>query len=392
MTRPTGGERWPQVVVVQATLPQYRIPFFRALRDRLLEDHVALRVLYGPDGAGQASKGDAGSLEWAEEVPVDRWRLGRREAIWQRVLPRVRGADLVVIEQAVKNVAGVWLFVRHLLGGSPVALWGHGRNFQASHARSIEERVKRTASRRAHWWFAYNRLSADVVLELGYPGERISVVNNAIDTSALADRRARVEPGEIERWRHRHAVRGRNVCVYAGGLYAAKRLPFLIEAARLLRDADPEFELVVLGGGPEHADLERIAEPLPWLHVLGPTFGDEKVVAFAASRLLLMPGLVGLAVLDALALQTPMVAIDGPNHGPEIAYLDPDANGVLLPASTSPTTYASAVAGLLGDESRRQRLVAGCRMGANRYTVEDMAERFADGVLRALRAPPYRGR
>jgi glycosyltransferase involved in cell wall biosynthesis len=159
-----------------------------------------------------------------------------------------------------------------------------------------------------------------------------------------------------------------------------------------VRDRDPAFELVVLGGGPDLADLERRAADLPWLHVLGPTFGDEKVLAFAAARLFLLPGLVGLAVLDSFALQTPMVTIDVPYHGPEIAYLDADVNGVVLPADTSPQAYAAAVVALFEDEARWQRLVAGCREAANRYTIADMAARFADGVSRALRTPPYRGR
>lgn len=392
MTRSAGADRSAEVVIVQSELPHYRVPFFEALRDRLAAHRVSLRVLTGTDGAQRAPKGDAGHLAWAEPVRVDRWRLGRREVVWSHVRRKVRSADLIIVEQAVKSLAGVWLLARHRLGGTPVALWGHGRNFQAASPRSPAERAKVVASRCAHWWFAYNERSARVVEGFGYPRERVTVVNNAIDTASLVARKGRVDPEQIDRWRQRHGVRGRHLCVFAGGLYAEKRLPFLVEAADRVRDADPEFELVVLGGGPGLGDLQRAAVRRSWLHVLGPTFDDEKVLAFAASRLLLMPGLVGLAVLDSFALETPMVTTDVPYHSPEIDYLEPDVNGVLLPAGADPRAYAAAVAELLGDEPRLERLIAGCRAAAGSFTIEDMAERFAAGIYRALDAAAYRGR
>jgi glycosyltransferase involved in cell wall biosynthesis len=77
-----------------------------------------------------------------------------------------------------------------------------------------------------------------------------------------------------------------------------------------------------------------------------------------------------------------------PYHSPEIEYLVPGRDGVVLANPDDADAYAEAVAGLLRDEGRRRRLVAGGRAASRRYTVEAMAERFAAGVEHALAARP----
>ena len=46
--------------------------------------------------------------------------------------------------------------------------------------------------------------------------------------------------------------------------------------------------------------------------------------------------------------------------------------------------YADALGRLMLDDGLLERLRGGCRAAADKYTVEAMAENFADGVLRAL--------
>ena len=103
---------------------------------------------------------------------------------------------------------------------------------------------------------------------------------------------------------------------------------------------------------------------------------------------MLLPGVVGLSVLDAFAMEVPLVTIELSGHGPEIDYLRDGENGLKLPAGTGPQGYAEAVAALLSDGARYERLKEGCRSAAQVYTLEAMVGRFADGVLEALRSSP----
>lgn len=139
-----------------------------------------------------------------------------------------------------------------------------------------------------------------------------------------------------------------------------------------------------MGAGPNDRIVKEAAEKYKWIHYVGAKFDEEKVPYFMLSKLLLMPAAVGLAVLDAFALEVPLVTTDGPFHGPEIEYLVDGVNGVSVQEPDDPVAYAAAVTRLLKDDALRERLVAGCRKSANLYTVEEMVQRFTSGVLRAL--------
>jgi glycosyltransferase involved in cell wall biosynthesis len=98
-----------------------------------------------------------------------------------------------------------------------------------------------------------------------------------------------------------------------------------------------------------------------------------------------MPGLIGLGILDTFALETPLITTDVPIHSPEIEYLQSGVNGVMVEDSMNPRSYANAVVHLLENEEMRQKLISGCQSARNMYTIENMVERFAQGVIKALR-------
>jgi hypothetical protein len=98
-----------------------------------------------------------------------------------------------------------------------------------------------------------------------------------------------------------------------------------------------------------------------------------------------MPGLVGLAILDSFALEVPLVTTSDVAHSVEIAYLEHDVNGLMVSADeVTPAMYAESVVSLLRDPVRLERLRRRCRDDRQRYTIEEMVRRFADGVEAAL--------
>jgi glycosyltransferase involved in cell wall biosynthesis len=383
-TIPTSSTGRPVVTVVYRWLPYYRIPFYEAFRKELDQRGVTLRLIYGQPTAEEATKQDTGSISWGHAIESRVIAVGARSLLWQPCASLVKGSDLVIVEQASKLLLNYVLLARQWLGGPKVALWGHGRNFQQHGASRLGEAVKRVVSRWPHWWFAYTEGSAEIVRGLPYPADRITVVQNAIDTSALRQRRVSVDDEVLSALRSRWGIRSQNVAIYSGGLYAEKRVRFLLDAAHALRRRVPDFELIVLGAGPDQRLVEEAASENTWIHYPGPCFGSEKAAYFGLSRVMLMPGLVGLAVVDAFALEVPLVTVDLPYHSPEIAYLHHGENGLKLPAETDPEGYAGAVADLLADGVRLERLRAGCRSAAKVYTLEAMVDRFADGVVEAL--------
>ena len=107
---------------------------------------------------------------------------------------------------------------------------------------------------------------------------------------------------------------------------------------------------------------------------------------FASSELTLVPGSVGLVVVDSFAARAPLVTIDKALHGPEAEYLHDGVNGRVL-APESAGRYAEAVIQLLLDGALRGTLVDGCVSSSRKYTIEAMTANFASGIMAALGMP-----
>ena len=378
----------PRVVMVQRTVPHYRRPFYDGLADELGRRGLDLGLVYGQAQGDEVSRRDKADLQWGTRVDAREVRVAGRTVAWQPALRHVRGADLVVVGQESKLLLNHLLFLRQLAGHERLAFWGHGRNFQQGSASGFGEAVKRFTSRRVHWWFAYNDVVADIVARMGYPTERITDVRNSIDVEGLRRDKAAVGAAEIDRTLAAAGLRGRNLTVFSGGLYAQKRLDLLLDAAERIRAEVSDFELVIIGGGPQEQLVREAAARHPWLYATGPLFSEDLVRWLAPAKLVLMPGLVGLVVLDSFALEAPLVTIADSEHSPEFFYLRDGENGVVLPAGTDAGGYADKVVRLLRDDAARARLVKGCQQAQVRYSMREMVTRFADGVERALAAPP----
>ena len=99
------------------------------------------------------------------------------------------------------------------------------------------------------------------------------------------------------------------------------------------------------------------------------------------------PGAVGLHVLDAFCSGIPMATTLEAQHGPEIAYLKDGCNGIIAHGDSD--TYARRVISLLTDDAEYDRLRSGAREAAGHYTLQNMVERFVDGMKRCLELPLY---
>ena len=295
-----------RVVILQESLPHYRVPFFEGLREALALQGVRVDLVVGQPDRIAAQKQDQGSLAWATGVQVRRFG----PLLWQPTAGTLRAADLVILEQANRHIQVPLLLARTLLGGPRVALWGHGGNQQRD-AHSMRERVKRRITQRADWFFAYTDGSAERARQAGLPPERITVVQNAVSLGG---------------WQETAKIRGK--CVFVGGLYPAKRLRFLLEAAEMVAASRPDFRLHIIGDGPDR-DLITLKQP-PYVVYHGVLIGEEREQHLRQAELTLMPGLVGLVVLDAFAGRAPLVTVASQRHSPEIEYLVPGHTGLFL--------------------------------------------------------------
>ncbi len=229
------------------------------------------------------------------------------------------------------------LLMANATGQARLAFWGHGANFEPNQANHAGEAIKKSLSRHVHWWFAYNETSGRIVSVMPYPAERITIVNNSIDTKRFMSLASTTTPADLARVRDKYGLRGNNVCVFSGAIYENKRPAFLLESALEIRRVVPDFELLVLGAGPQESVFKAAASRHSWIRCTGPLFDRDLVECFLVSKLVLNPGAVGLVILDAISLATPLITTDVPFHGPEIEYLADGFNGLIVKETEDPS-------------------------------------------------------
>ena len=375
------------ILIIQRRMTEYRVPLFEALRQRLAKNGVALQVIYGTPSAAEALRGDAGSLSWGVEIPC-RYLLPEAFHItWQNIPPQlIEKQDMVIIpHENMQMMNYLLLFKRHLLKKMILAFWGHGANFQPRAHNYISEKIRGWTARQADWFFAYTPLSVNKVISTGFPAQRITCLNNSIDTTSFKIWQADITAGEQQVLLRALGFQGKKLGIFLGGLYQDKRLDFLFAAANELRRRIPDFELLIIGDGPQRDLVRKYVSSRPWCHWSGARHGRDKVLYGSLGQIMLNPGLVGLNILDSFCLGIPLITTDCHIHSPEIAYLESGRNGVMTINKLTP--YVDAAEQLLTEPVLRKELSRNCSIDANRYSLDNMVKNFCSGITQAL-APP----
>ncbi len=374
-----------KVVIFQYRLLHYRLAFFELLRESCARHGIDLCLVHGKATRREALKKDEGSLSWAHQVGNRIWEVGERDIIWQPFPAALRDAELVIVMQENRILSNYPLLLKRTLGGPKVAYWGHGANFQSNAPAGLREQWKRLMLTRVDWWFAYTEMTVEIVERSGYPKKRITCLDNAIDNEAFRSDLAAVTDDRLEQLRLE--VGGSQIGLFCGSLYPEKRLDFTVAAADRIYAELPDFRLIVIGDGPSAGDIHAAAKSRPWMKCLGVRKGLEKAAYFRLAKVIFNPGAVGLHVLDAFCSGIPMATTYEAQHGPEIAYLKDGCNGIITRGD--PETYAKKVISLLTDQVEYSRLCSGARKAGEQYTLQNMVERFVDGMQRCLKSPIY---
>jgi len=179
----------------------------------------------------------------------------------------------------------------------------------ADHNRSpLKELIKKMIMKGAHAFFCFGKTSADYLESLGVEKASIKVRNAAvIDESVIRQRfdeaRENLPANPVSR-----------KFAYVGRLAAEKNLPMLIRAfANIPQKAGSDWQLLLVGDGPERSDLEKLANKLgiadkvifaggmPWYQVPG---------WLAQSDVLILPSKSepwGLVVNEAMVCGMPVI-------------------------------------------------------------------------------------
>ena len=369
-----------QITIIYRFLPHYRYEFFQGLYKALKKEGINLNLIYGKNK--NPARQDEVDIDWAVSVINVEVKIGNITVFWIPAPSRtVFNSDLVILMQENKILSNYQIFLRTKLNRKKIALWGHGLNYQAP-SNSLGNRFKRLYSANVDWWFAYTSGSASKVTAMGFPIDQITILKNTIDTNSLIKAYDNYAPEDVRVLRKTMSINDGPVGLFCGGMISEKRLGFLINACKQIKKKLPNFQMIFIGAGKESKKIEIEVATNNWMHFVGPKLSEERVKFFKIADVLLIPGMVGLAILDSFAMKTPLITTDHSFHSPEIEYLVNYKNGLMVRDELE--VYSEAVVEVLNSKKMLADLKKHCRESALKYTIEQMVNNFVDGVLKSL--------
>jgi glycosyltransferase involved in cell wall biosynthesis len=224
---------------------------------------------------------------------------------------------------------------------------------------------------------AQRRLALTPPVDVMYPGVDVARLQAEV-TGNLRARHVGLEDGPL--------------IGIVGRLQPWKGQDRFLRAARMVADRLPAARFAVIGGavlgweGDYPARLRRLATELGLIDRVVFTGHVDDVARWTAALDIAVnasdPEPFGMVVIEAMALGTPVVAVD--RAGPR-EILAHERTGMLCP-SGDPEALAEAILALARDRNLRTRVVAAARAEVGRrFTAEQMTERFA-AVVRASAA------
>ncbi len=370
-----------KVSIIQREIPHYRIRFFEELYAQGRLQNLEIQVYTGAPPIQVPS-----SLAFPYRVlPVRYFRKKNSGSCWMHGLEKaIAGSDIVVAPQELQCLTVPYLWAKRRRICTSWIWWGHGYNFQASvrssAATNIKEAIKRFMTRRADGLITYTEGGADYWRKQGLPEDRVIPYHNTIDVEGLRKAGADIPKEQLMELRHNLGIEGKRVLLFSGRLYADKKVDFLLMAFALLKKSYSEVALLIIGDGEERDKLEQLAKQLELqdVHFLGEVVDPKGTAAyFSLADLLVIPGLVGLALVHGFAFGLPLITTDFPGHSPELEYLS-ENNGAMTRIDIS--QYAEAIGALLSSPQRLEAMKHSAMAQGDDLYLPCSVRRFADGI------------
>ncbi|MBF0495734.1 MAG: glycosyltransferase family 4 protein [Deltaproteobacteria bacterium] len=220
--------------------------------------------------------------------------------------------------------------------------------------------------RRVSMFIATTPAMAEAFIAAGVAADQVTLIPNGVVTQGTSE----LEPASTP---HPDPVIG-----FVGSLYPSKNLPLLVEALAKLKKDGMNFELLLVGGGPERARLLKLAKNLELADRLKITGYVQDVENFLSRMdIFVLPSPAeGLsnALLEAMASGLACVAMDIPANQ---AVLENGRNGLLVPLAAGASGLARELARLLESPDLRHRLGRQARETIrSRFSMDSVAQRY----------------
>ena len=208
----------------------------------------------------QPAKGLLVDLPISREVALMQQLESRLEEVAREIRP-----DIIHAHSPVLNAIPAIKVARRL--GIPVvyeirAFWedaavDHGSTAEGSLRYRITRALETRAIRQVDHAFTICEGLRGDILARGIPAEKITVIPNAVDVESF-QLASPPDPQLLEQW----GLTGKTVVGFIGSFYAYEGLDLLLDAVPELLRQRPDVRVLLVGGGPQEANLRKQVDRL----------------------------------------------------------------------------------------------------------------------------------
>lgn len=352
------------IAVVQPAVPDYRVPLFRALRERY---GLAFAVYAAATSAAGTIRTDARVGDFVRPISnIDffggllTWQGGHERELLE--------ASLVIAPGNLRFLSVPWLIMRRRMKGRPTLLWGHFNG-----TRSWAAPLRNAMFRFPDGYIAYTRTDGNEFRRIR-GDDRVWVASNSCvwREQCLPAFRPGKAPQDV---------------IIVGRLVSEKKPLLLLEAFAQVaaQGTVPEqSRLVIVGDGPLRTTLAARATDLGIGHrtvFTGHVSDHDRLdELYAGALVAVSPGYIGLSAIQSFAFGVPMIVSRTETHSPEIEACNQGFNTLFFKTDSVEALAAELGAVYAGASEWTRRRPQIAEAIASRYTYDGMIATFMTAI------------
>jgi glycosyltransferase involved in cell wall biosynthesis len=175
----------------------------------------------------------------------------------------------------------------------------------------------------------YSDLAKEIMVMRGFKKQNLHVVYNSLDfkNQNIIYKKLKKQENPITFFENNNLP----LIIYSGRLIKEKKVELLINAVNELNNKNNNYNLLIVGDGPNKQNLERMLIERSSKNVFfyGSCYNEEEIAKLIFySNIMVSPGNIGLAAIHSLTYGTPVLTHDNfSNQMPEVEIIKENVNG-----------------------------------------------------------------
>ena len=299
-----------KIVLITPFLQPYRLTFYEKLAN---DSSYEFTVFHGVKTIEDGRPGHTGKANFREQGFKEYKRLiGPYEFVYNKGMYaaiKEIDPDVIIMQTIAANLSlrriSKWAkkndkkVIQWVCGWEPERVKGLFRRFKNLFVKPFLNK--------ADFFLTYSTKASDYIKSFNIEDEIVETSYNGIEIDHMVDNESGIlkEAGDI---RKEYGLNGYTTFLYVGGFHKEKRLDLLVEAFSKLSEKYDYIKLLLIGDGPVRSEIEELIKNMGTDNIdyLGRIIEGVDGY-FAASDCLVLPGVGGLALNQAMFWGKPCI-------------------------------------------------------------------------------------